>query len=213
MTATATTNHTTICWACAEKLPPRATRCQACGELQATNPQTDVMSWTDERLTLRLGGHVPSEGCCVGCGRANAGVVRRRLAHVPTGEALVWLPLLVTLPILCLVLLALREQKTTIGVRICWRCRSRELGTNLALTISTIFLLGALPLLGIAIGDKLVRTPTGVMVGGIVGFMLWAAAAVVAKAMLSPRATAVRLHGMDDRSVQLSFRCPRAIRA
>jgi hypothetical protein len=74
-----------------------------------------------------------------------------------------------------------------------------------------IFLLGALPAAGITIGDKLSRSSTAVMVGGFVGFMLWAAAAVVAKTVLSPRATAVRMRSMDSRSVELSFRCPQSI--
>jgi len=214
---TTITNHTTTCWACAEQLPRGATKCLTCGELQVTKGQPDedsrdVDGWDGERLSLRLGGNVPSGGCCVGCGREGAGLVRKSMTHIPGRSYLLLLPFLALGPIIYLLLATATQQKTTIGLRACYRCRGRELGFDFGLFALVFVLMIALPMMGMSIGDWFVRGGDGAAVGVGVGFVLWTTVAIYAKGWLAPRTAPFRSHGMDERSVQLSFRCPQALR-
>lgn len=208
---TTITNHTTICWACAEALPRGATRCSKCGESQATNPGNDVDGWDGERLSLRLGGHVPSEGCCVGCERPGAGLVKKQVTHTPALLYLTSLPAMLLGPIIYLLVVTARQLKTTIGVRICWRCRARELGLDLLLFVGCVVLFPVLFVPAVKVGEWM-GAGAGLKWGASLAICGWIAATIYAKGWLAPRTSAIRSHGMDERAVQLSFRCSQAIR-
>ncbi len=104
------------------------------------------------------------------------------------------------------------QLKTTIGVRICWQCRARELALDLSLFVGCLFLFPALLVPAMKVGDWL-GSGVGMQVGASIAICAWIALTIYAKGWLAPRTGATRSHGMDERSVQLSFRCPQAIRA